>query len=299
MCGSQASLFFGLWANSMSLCVAGRAWREIEPALRAVALIRLRRRNGTLETSTKKTGGMEATSVADLPDELWDLIAPAVVARALVEAENALVRDYHGEDDGCGCSACLRHRNSFSLAHLSACDTCMDTFLNDNGVSEALSEHEEGINALTAYFGLRLVSTEPASAEEWCDSDLDALSPVSLALSSPPTPAQSSAPLSSDKGHTRISMDVAHDTPYSSQKFVKLSPSTFSLPTNAAARFRRLFLLFPSLKHSYAKDKAMPTVEVAVKPGSKGAEKAKEGKETVEADAEPGWHLWTEAWQCY
>ncbi|GAA5868236.1 hypothetical protein JCM8547_002288 [Rhodosporidiobolus lusitaniae] len=130
MCNGKASIFYGLFVKSASLGVAARAWKKVEPALRAVELIKARRIKGTLQLTKDIRAGFTT-----LPNEIIESVVEQVVASTWVEAENSFVRDFHGWRK-CYCLECEDY-------------------------------YSEEIEVLLSSFGLRLPSFVPVIFEEF------------------------------------------------------------------------------------------------------------------------------------
>ncbi|GAA6006615.1 hypothetical protein JCM10207_004994 [Rhodosporidiobolus poonsookiae] len=83
--GATAKLAFGTKVQVLSLYGAAKAFKHIEGALRALPLLRLRKKSGTL----RLVGGSDG-AVARLPVEVWDMILGAVRAVGAELADKAM-----------------------------------------------------------------------------------------------------------------------------------------------------------------------------------------------------------------
>lgn len=88
MCSSTATLIYGIWVTSKSLDSAATAHSRLQPVTRAIALILLRRRLGTLEVEKAGTG------VSRLPEEVWDLILKELSVIELRRAKRKTASDW-------------------------------------------------------------------------------------------------------------------------------------------------------------------------------------------------------------
>lgn len=126
MCTADAILFYGVCVMAADLIFAARAWSEIDPALRAIELIQARRRRGALQT----TG---AARVADVPDEVWEMVLREFATESAQEEEYAFVDSFHY----CGKSTCscapLFPRAG--IEHFSVCDECVTTVYDNGGIT--------------------------------------------------------------------------------------------------------------------------------------------------------------------
>ncbi|GAA5871855.1 hypothetical protein JCM8547_003288 [Rhodosporidiobolus lusitaniae] len=99
-------VFYGLFVESTSLCIAARVWELVEPVFRAVDLIKLRKSQGKLTFR----GRASRARFSSLPDEL---------------ARNELFDELHGEDE-CECWYCGQDDVELDLDHLEDCGECAD-----------------------------------------------------------------------------------------------------------------------------------------------------------------------------
>jgi hypothetical protein len=133
-----ASIFYGLFLDSSSLCVASYAWKRVEPVLKAVDLIKARRAKGTLALSK----GQEKAGFTTMPEEFVEMIIEQVVLVEVQEAENTLVRDlFHGWE-GCGDPWCECGQD-LELKHIHQCECCAEYFYEEGGASGMLKRSEQ------------------------------------------------------------------------------------------------------------------------------------------------------------
>ncbi|GAA5996276.1 hypothetical protein JCM11641_004574 [Rhodosporidiobolus odoratus] len=89
MCSSHATIFYGVFVRTIALCAAAHAWEALEPAMKAIHLICLRRKSGTLEgdqdSRTRAKPDLfdqDATSAIAFPDASSTLRLPNVMTES-------------------------------------------------------------------------------------------------------------------------------------------------------------------------------------------------------------------------
>ncbi|GAA6034979.1 hypothetical protein JCM8097_002125 [Rhodosporidiobolus ruineniae] len=178
MCDASASVFYGLFVQTAYLCGAAQVWEGVEPALRALDLIKLRRRKGTLDVDSTSR-----ISIAGLPEEVLDLVAAWLGADALLDGENFLVDEVHGDtsaidsdydDEG------MPVRRTFTHLHL--CHWCLQGYFARGALYGILKVHKESIPPFLKFFGLELVNEGPLTDDQWI-ADIESLSALTLSRS--------------------------------------------------------------------------------------------------------------------
>ncbi|GAA5998064.1 uncharacterized protein JCM10292_002298 [Rhodotorula paludigena] len=145
MCTADAILFYGVCVMAADLIFAARAWSEIEPALRAIELIQARRRRGALQT----TG---AARVADVPDEVWEMVLRELATDSAQEEEYAFVDSFHY----CGGDPC-HFRGDLKMIQ-----TCLAHFRLRLASEHAQNPNDGGAESELA--SLACLSFEPSAA---------------------------------------------------------------------------------------------------------------------------------------
>ncbi|GJN88045.1 hypothetical protein Rhopal_001001-T1 [Rhodotorula paludigena] len=262
MCTADAILFYGVCVMAADLILAARAWTEIEPALRTIELIQARRRRGALQT----TG---AAGVADVPNEVWEMVLRELATDAVQEQDYAFVDSVHYCDE-CTCSCEPLHPRA-GIEHFSVCDECVGS-VSDNG-------------GMTGHFSEDLESTKEGGAE----LDFHCLACLSF---QPPAASSKSAPEASiELWHGIGPWKDRHD-------LVLLSLGSFDVPFDAFSRFHRFLRLFDFRTYEPIRSKRNREEMPAKKHGDK--DKATEGRPRAlpHGSGTPGWHLYVRGEDC-
>ncbi|GAA5928827.1 hypothetical protein JCM3775_004645 [Rhodotorula graminis] len=237
---STSTLFYGITVTVTSLCFTAAAYADVKSAVRAVDLIRSRRDQGRLETSSS-TG---ARDVRDVPSEVWELVKTFLSDEARADRVDAFVRQHI--DPNCTCGWCqdraaaYRHvvhqglpsdrPRRFTLDDLDECLVYKEEPVHSSAL---LEESRAAIDIFLADYGLYNPHTEPiATARN--DS-------CAIALPLAPRPTTSTP-------HVRVDHDLGNREWPTSSSVLEISPSIFALPADAPVRFHRLLKTFPTLK---------------------------------------------------
>ncbi|GAA5868227.1 hypothetical protein JCM8547_002283 [Rhodosporidiobolus lusitaniae] len=286
MSNAKSSVFYGLFVESTSICIAARAWKLIELVLRVVELVKARQIKGTLTLTKVVRAGFTW-----LPNELIELVVELVVASTWVEAENSFVRDFHWWEE-CGCKSCeAAYNEMLCLAHLDKCEMCTKWLFYGAGLLELLSYKKRNteLEALLSAFGLRLLSSKPVMFEE--RPPLSSLvSPLAIRLSQLSFLSQPPSP----NLEPSVNQQISYDSPDTAHAFTTLTSALEALPSNAATRFRKFLRLLP-IETIHQDD-----LGVKPKPKEQGGKEQKQPEDKLrekkrrEESKKPEWHLWAD-----
>ncbi|GAA5907330.1 hypothetical protein JCM8208_007156 [Rhodotorula glutinis] len=307
MCTSIATLVFGITIQALELCIAAAGYERVKPALLAIGLIRARKANGALETSTPE----RRRTACALPVEIWDLIELNIMRQSYLD-QWFRVRSMYGadwSDDDCCEDYCSGHESGAdsSLTFVDALrgDYSVDSFIEEGGVYSTVHDNEKVVVNMLQSFGLRLATVDVISKEESSFFDFAASWAISIPFMRDGDKA---------KAYPHVRGHIPHEGD-STHQLYRISPSTFDLPADASTRFRRLLSSFPSLvPTSYTSGTIRPlssssmVVEapqdnVADEKGTAKKKLSKEERlererEKKRAAREPGWMLMASGSSC-
>ncbi|EGU12602.1 Epiglycanin [Rhodotorula toruloides ATCC 204091] len=276
MCTSSATLFFGVCVKILPFYVASLAWPKIEPVYLAVDLMQARRRKGELQVEAS----LGRTTVADLPDEIWDAIKLAVSRRTFVQEEDRFARIYHiisDDEEDWDSSGVFRPRE-YDIWHIRDCEFCWEEFMQDGPVDYLLhmfkkvrppfvsvvgychpadgsGRHRmQDFDAMLSAFGLVLISESALShnPDNWLDFE------ASCAIGVPRGTASGSK-------YPSATSSASHkeECPPPFNGMLEIDDAVFQLPADARSRFHRLFATFPRFEADYYSNAIMSLEPVA------------------------------------
>ncbi|GAA5827649.1 hypothetical protein JCM11251_001769 [Rhodosporidiobolus azoricus] len=260
MCYSHATVFYGLFVRGADLVYAADAWDKLEPTLRGIDLVELRRMKGTLETA-------EPSSIADMPAEVWKMVKEELVSLEVARARMSVSRQLRCDD------CVLEGRELASLYDVNACAECFDDFVDEGAVQGLLISHDKSLSRLLTHHNLHrpsddLVTNGPIIFDE------GALSALAFSLPSvKKLPTASTEGTDTETGHEICTFDSSVLT---------------SLPPSAPARLRAFIRLF----HLEVVD---PNIYAQSAPRAELMRPHEVKKNTL---IEPGWQLWAMATCC-
>ncbi|GAA6019564.1 hypothetical protein JCM10207_003746 [Rhodosporidiobolus poonsookiae] len=214
-----STVFYGAFVKSLSLLAAARAWPSLEPTLLAIDLISLRRTTGKLEVETGAS-----TSVTTIPVELWSKIKLALVD---VELESAY--DWISRNE-LWCRRCSSPPaigpDEFELD----CGRCIDRLSDRGNLWGMIAGHEKDLTALLGPHGLHHPIGRTYTGKIPAYDDVDSL--YAIALRQPST------------DHMTSTFEACQHEDEVGHAVFPVDPSFFTLPRNAASRFRAFCRLF-------------------------------------------------------
>jgi hypothetical protein len=105
---SIATFGYGLTVRGTGLITAARAWPALEPTLRFIDLVALRRRNDTLVVNG--AGGKSIGNITKVPVELWGEIRKIIVNEKLTAVEIEVLEENMTVCNEADCTACMPSR---------------------------------------------------------------------------------------------------------------------------------------------------------------------------------------------
>ncbi|GAA5929124.1 hypothetical protein JCM3775_006741 [Rhodotorula graminis] len=294
MCTSSATLVYGITLQALELCLAGAAYKAVKPALVAVDLVRARKANGTLHTSTPE----RRATVCAIPVEIWDLVERHVTRQGYLQQWLNVENAYDWSDSDWPESEYDGPSGGDSLKFVGALqgEMSFDSFMEDGGVRSYTDDCRTRVVDMLEAFGLCLATVDLISKEESSYFDFAASWAVGIPLVRDGDKA---------KAYPHVHAEIPHEAD-PSHTLVRISPSTFDLPTNAPVRFRRLLSSFPALvptSHTTGTIRPPPArppsssqverdaEKKTVKAKLSKEERREQEKEKKRAAREPGWML--------
>ncbi|ORY86057.1 hypothetical protein BCR35DRAFT_351602 [Leucosporidium creatinivorum] len=269
---SNLTLFYGLWVKTWSLVFAAEAYAKVQPALLAIDLISLRRRQGKLVAEAQDW----RTTARDLPEEVWEFIKQELIDEALWDEELAVLRKYR-----CGpCPNAAGDIDGSESWEISSSVIEEGRFWFDFGQGNA--------QQLLALFGLHMPTAVTwKEASEW--NDFDELSAIAIPLQATKNNHSGSyaAPAIS------IGTDICSNgyDVYPNTRLAVFSPEALRLPSNAELRFRRLI----STYRLQVVDCVKSTITSSSPPSSATEAPANAANSQLDeyGEEEPRWMLWS------